>query len=262
MDQTPPEARYVAAGHIEGKAALQVRAAASSGGTIHHNNPFGTCIYCQQQVPTLLPDGARLTAEPPAQARPRSAWWSPPGPVTMVGNVADPASHPVATAQSPHPATTESGHLGIQAAGRGSVQPHGGHRAGEPARHEDGRPLDVFDLAGYHHVPDAAALDALLAGRGSADHYEISASPPAYPLLTAAFNGEDAVLHWFAGPGHPGLQSVGPDRDGPSRHFPDPAGQDITLPADTVVPAADAERAVRQFAASGSRPDAVGWREL
>lgn len=259
MDQTPPEARYVAAGHVEGKAALQVRAAASSGGTIHHNNPFGTCIYCQQQVPTLLPDGARLTAEPPAQARPRSAWWSPPGPVTMVGNVADPASHPVATA---HPTAASPGRPGAPTAEHGAVH-HQGHEAGEPARHEDGRPLDVFDLVGYHHVPDAAALDALLAGRGNgADHYEISVSPPAYPLLTAAFNGGDAVLHWFAGPGHPGLQSVGPHRDGPPRHFPDPAGQDITLPADTVVSAAAAERAVRQFATSGVRPDAVGWREL
>lgn len=80
---------YVAAGHVEGKAAIEIRRSGSTGGTIHHNNPFGTCVYCLHQVPVLLPEGATLTIVPPADALPRSAWWAPET-VTLVGNADEP----------------------------------------------------------------------------------------------------------------------------------------------------------------------------
>ena len=64
-DDTDRYRHYVAAGHVEGKAAIQIRLAGSTGGTMHHNNPNGTCPYCLHQVPTLLPEGATLTVIPP-----------------------------------------------------------------------------------------------------------------------------------------------------------------------------------------------------
>jgi Double-stranded DNA deaminase toxin A len=76
---------YVAAGHVEGKAAIQIRLAGSTGGTMHHNNPNGTCPYCLHQVPTLLPQGATLTVIPPPGATAPSPWWTA-EPITFVGN--------------------------------------------------------------------------------------------------------------------------------------------------------------------------------
>ena len=81
---------YVAAHHVEGKAAIQIRAAGSTGGTIHHNNPYGTCLYCRLQVPTLLPEGATLTVVPLPTAEARSPWWTSEA-ITFVGNSRDPS---------------------------------------------------------------------------------------------------------------------------------------------------------------------------
>lgn len=80
---------YVAAGHVEGKAAIRIRLAGSAGGTVHHNNPHGTCSYCRQQVPTLLPEGATPTVVPPPEAAAPSPWWAA-EPVTFVGNAHEP----------------------------------------------------------------------------------------------------------------------------------------------------------------------------
>lgn len=80
---------YVAAGHVEGKAAIQIRSTGSTGGTIHHNNPNGTCGYCRHAIPTLLPEGATLTVIPPPGALARSPWWTS-EPITFVGNDRDP----------------------------------------------------------------------------------------------------------------------------------------------------------------------------
>jgi hypothetical protein len=66
---------YVAAGHAEGKAALWIRQNRSSGGVVYHNNPEGTCPYCDKQLRTLLPEGSVLTAVPPADAVPRNNSW-------------------------------------------------------------------------------------------------------------------------------------------------------------------------------------------
>jgi nucleic acid/nucleotide deaminase of polymorphic system toxin len=66
---------YASAGHVEGKAALEIRAGESSGGTVWHNNPNGTCNYCNAQIPTLLPEGSTLTVVPPESASAPSRYW-------------------------------------------------------------------------------------------------------------------------------------------------------------------------------------------
>ena len=80
---------YVAACHVEGKAALQIRQMGSSGGTIHHNNPNGTCPYCRHAIPTLLPEGASLTVVPPPAAHAPTPRWIAET-FTYVGNADDP----------------------------------------------------------------------------------------------------------------------------------------------------------------------------
>jgi hypothetical protein len=59
---------YAASGHVEGQAALYIREAESTGGTVYHNNTNGTCGYCNAQIPTLLPENSQLTVVPPANA--------------------------------------------------------------------------------------------------------------------------------------------------------------------------------------------------
>ena len=59
---------YVAAGHVEGKAALWMRENEASFGALWHNNPNGTCGYCDAQIGTLLPENATLQVFPPANA--------------------------------------------------------------------------------------------------------------------------------------------------------------------------------------------------
>lgn len=66
---------YAAASHVEGKAAWQIRKLGSSGGKIYHNNPHGTCPFCVSQIPTLLPEGARLTVVPPTGAVAKTSRW-------------------------------------------------------------------------------------------------------------------------------------------------------------------------------------------
>jgi hypothetical protein len=44
--RNPAYSNYPAAGHVEGKAAIEIRNSGSSGGTVYHNNPGGTCGYC------------------------------------------------------------------------------------------------------------------------------------------------------------------------------------------------------------------------
>ena len=55
-------------GVIEGKAALYMRENGISEATVYHNNPNGTCGFCDRQVPALLPEGAKLTVVPPSNS--------------------------------------------------------------------------------------------------------------------------------------------------------------------------------------------------
>jgi hypothetical protein len=80
---------YPAARHVEGEAALEIRARGSSGGSVFHNNPYGTCNYCDKQLPTLLPEGSTLRVMPPSGAAAPSKYWID-VPKTYVGNAATP----------------------------------------------------------------------------------------------------------------------------------------------------------------------------
>ena len=71
----PSLSNYPAASHVEGKAALELRSSGSSGGTVYHNNPSGTCPYCNSQLPTLLPEGVTLRVAPPDGAIARTRRW-------------------------------------------------------------------------------------------------------------------------------------------------------------------------------------------
>jgi hypothetical protein len=84
-----PRYDYPAVKHAEGKAAILMRDHDSSGGIVFHNNPDGTCRICNTNLPTLLPEGARLWIVPPADAvAPNEYWIDIPKPYT--GNSARP----------------------------------------------------------------------------------------------------------------------------------------------------------------------------
>jgi RHS repeat-associated protein len=90
---SPTYANYPAASHVEGKAAIVIRESSSSGGVVYHNNPNGTCSFCNSQVPTLLPEGAELRVVPPAGTVPPSARWYV-NPKPYVGNSSIPKPNP------------------------------------------------------------------------------------------------------------------------------------------------------------------------
>ncbi len=63
-----PQYKAQSASHVEGKAALYMRENGINEATIFHNNPNGTCGFCDRQVSALLPEGAKLTVVPPNNA--------------------------------------------------------------------------------------------------------------------------------------------------------------------------------------------------
>jgi hypothetical protein len=64
----PNYLNYPASGHVEGRAAIAIRESGSTGGTVYHNHPSGTCGFCHAQIPTLLPERVPLRVVPPANA--------------------------------------------------------------------------------------------------------------------------------------------------------------------------------------------------
>jgi len=80
---------YIGATHAEGKAAVWIRQNNSSGGVLFHNNPGGTCPFCNSHLETLLPEGARLWVLPPAKAVAKTRGWIP-YPKPYNGNDAQP----------------------------------------------------------------------------------------------------------------------------------------------------------------------------
>jgi hypothetical protein len=64
----PAYRNYPSAKHAEGKAAIWLRENDSSGGVLFHNNPEGTCGFCDLQARTLLPKNTTLRVIPPADA--------------------------------------------------------------------------------------------------------------------------------------------------------------------------------------------------
>ena len=75
----------VSATHAEGKAAVYMRENGITEGTIFHNNPNGTCNYCDKGLATLLPEGSTLNVVPPASATAPNPYWVD-GPKTYTGN--------------------------------------------------------------------------------------------------------------------------------------------------------------------------------
>ena len=82
---------YIAARHAEGKAAIWLRENDSAGGVLYHNNPDGTCGFCDRQLETLLPEGKSLTVVPPSNAiAPKNNGMAIPGIKTYIGDDAIP----------------------------------------------------------------------------------------------------------------------------------------------------------------------------
>jgi len=84
-----PYPNYPAGSHVEGHAAITIRETSSTGGTVYHNNPSGTCNFCHNMVPTLLPEGANLNVVPPANAAAPNQYWHD-QPTSYVGNANEP----------------------------------------------------------------------------------------------------------------------------------------------------------------------------
>jgi len=64
---------YPSSKHAEGKGAIWIRENGSSGGVLYHNNPEGTCGFCDRQLRTLLPSKTVLDVVPPPDAVPKNA---------------------------------------------------------------------------------------------------------------------------------------------------------------------------------------------
>ncbi len=84
---------YPASGHAEGKVAIWMRENGVTDAEIHINHPDGICGMCVSNLPTLLPDGATLTVNPPQNANPDAlrGWYGDPR--TFTGNTNNPRSN-------------------------------------------------------------------------------------------------------------------------------------------------------------------------
>ncbi|MEV6667608.1 RHS repeat-associated core domain-containing protein [Streptomyces nigra] len=87
-----PLQNYAASGHVEGQAALLMAEKGAKSGRLFIDNPKGICGYCTSQVPTLLPEGARLEVSTPLGTVTPSGRWS--ASKTFVGNDREPKPWP------------------------------------------------------------------------------------------------------------------------------------------------------------------------
>ncbi|MBR7833490.1 hypothetical protein KDL01_09450 [Actinospica durhamensis] len=67
---------YAASGHVEGQAAMMMRAEKATSATLYIDNPNGICGYCRSQIATLLPEGATLEVVTPLGTVEPTARWS------------------------------------------------------------------------------------------------------------------------------------------------------------------------------------------
>ncbi len=88
----PAYGNYAAAGHVGRKAAIWIRENGSTGGVIYHNNPGGTCGFCNAHIPTLLPEGATLQVVGPEGTVHLPGWYNRALP--YIGNSAVPKPNP------------------------------------------------------------------------------------------------------------------------------------------------------------------------
>lgn len=126
------------------------------------------------------------------------------------------------------------------------------------------RRVEVFHLLGHEQVDTVEALGSVLRQRSDrGNHFEISPSPAAHPLLTLMVRDDYAVLHFFESGDEAGWQSRGNLHAAPAViEFLDPAGAPVTLPSAAVVDLVTAERCVDEFAGSLVRPRFVDWLRL
>ncbi len=212
----------VAAAHVEGRAALQLRRSGSTGGTVHHNNPSGTCLYCLHALPALLPPGVALTIVPPDNARPPTPWWIA-QPVTFTGQPPLPAPAPPAGA----------GNLAVYSLGEGAL-------VTSPEELRAQLELRVDEV----------------------NHFTLSSAPAGHPLLTLMVNRHSWVAHYFASPNDPGSIALGDDTTRSTVDLPDPAGAPVSLDGTAALPAAAAFAVAAQFLGDRSRPASVTWRSV
>lgn len=59
---------YANDGHVEQKSALIMRENNINNATVRHNNPNGTCGWCNTMKATFLPEEATLTVIPPSNS--------------------------------------------------------------------------------------------------------------------------------------------------------------------------------------------------
>jgi len=86
----PNPRNYIASGHVEGQAALMMRAQGITSGVLRIDNPSGICNYCVTQVPTLLEGGSILEVQTPLGTVPRDPTWS--NSRIFIGNPLEPRS--------------------------------------------------------------------------------------------------------------------------------------------------------------------------
>ena len=66
---------YIAASHVEGKAAIYMRKNNIPEGVLYHNNPGGICPYCDKMLQTLLEKDSKLIVVPPKNAISKKYGW-------------------------------------------------------------------------------------------------------------------------------------------------------------------------------------------
>lgn len=98
----PGYSNYESAAHVEGQAAIFIRENNSTGGVVYHNNPNGTCGYCNSHVPTLLPEGAQMVVVPPEGSRANNSRATG-EPTIYTGNDRDPKPPPPPKPKPPPP---------------------------------------------------------------------------------------------------------------------------------------------------------------
>jgi len=84
-----PYPNYPNARHVEGQAASIIREEGSTGGVVYHNHPSGTCNFCHNMSPTLLPEGSTMQVVPPPGAAAPNRFWHD-QPTEYTGNANDP----------------------------------------------------------------------------------------------------------------------------------------------------------------------------
>lgn len=214
----------IAAQHVEGKAALQIRSAASTGGTIHHNHPNGTCLYCLHALPALLPPGASLTIVPPAAATAPSPWWIVQQ-VTFTGN---PPRSVVPAAQGPGALAAYSLGEAVTVSTAEALIARL-QRVGAP---------DHFTIS-----PAPAGhplLTMAVSGEAWVVHYFASPNDPG-SIATAGAVQQGAAQR-------PAYFQV-----------PDPAGVPVSLPGTVAIDQRAALAVAWEFAATWARPCSVNW---